>query len=186
VAWPEGLTLTHCQVWGGAMPPAIAWFAGVGVACGGRCRTDEPVLDGGAWRAAELRVVKPWGAVPTEHPPTAPRARQRGSRSDRVVPGRNECRMWRGEPPSHGSDETAHPRDLRPYTCADPVSDDQGLQTDMFSSPTNQTMRILRDHRAGDGRVTDRWWPSRRRFDDNVARDLWGLPGLDRSLWWLM
>ena len=25
------------------MPPAIAWFAGVGVACGGRCRTDEPV-----------------------------------------------------------------------------------------------------------------------------------------------
>jgi len=49
------------------MPPAIAWFAGVGVACGGRCRTDEPVLDGGAWRAAELRVVKPWGAMPTEH-----------------------------------------------------------------------------------------------------------------------
>jgi hypothetical protein len=40
------------------MPPAIAWFAGVGVAAAGAGRT-EPVLDGGAWRAAELGVVKP-------------------------------------------------------------------------------------------------------------------------------
>ena len=62
------------------MPPAIAWFAGVGVACGGRCRTDEPVLDGGALASGGARCGQ---AV--------------GSRADRT------CHTALTKPPIHGT-----------------------------------------------------------------------------------
>jgi hypothetical protein len=125
------------------MPPAIAWLAGVGVGAGEAPDGRNPFWMEGLGERRSSVWSRRWGAVPTEHPTDGTTSTAAGG----LAPTDSCCsewRTWRGEPPSHGSDETAHPWDLRPYTSADPASDDQGLQRDMLSLLVTRTrQRIL-------------------------------------------